>query len=202
MEEIHVIGYSGHAYVCIETALSANKSVVGYFETAEKQENPFQLPYLGSELKQTEFKRPIFVAIGDNLLRRKICHSLQPHNPSYTTLIHARSIVSNTATIESNSLINAGAIINAFTTIGFGTIINSGAVIEHNCIIGDFVHIAPSCTLAGDVKVGNNTFIGANSTVKQGITIGENITIGMGSVVTRDLLEPGVYVGSPAKKIK
>ena len=41
--------------------------------------------------------------------------------------------------------------------------------------------------------------IGSNSVIKENISIGDNIIIGMGSVVTKSLIEPGVYVGNPCK---
>ena len=44
--------------------------------------------------------------------------------------------------------------------------------------------------------------IGSNSVIKEHITIGNNIIIGMGSVVTKNLIDPGVYVGNPCKLIK
>ncbi len=49
--------------------------------------------------------------------------------------------------------------------------------------------------------VGNNVSIGTNSTILP-ITICDHVIIGAGSVVTKDIAEPGVYAGNPAKKIK
>jgi acetyltransferase-like isoleucine patch superfamily enzyme len=49
--------------------------------------------------------------------------------------------------------------------------------------------------------IGNNVSIGSNSTILP-VNICDNVVIGAGSVVTKDILLPGVYVGNPAKKIK
>ena len=49
--------------------------------------------------------------------------------------------------------------------------------------------------------IGNNVSIGTSSTILP-VKICDNVVIGAGSVVTKDILEPGVYVGNPAKKIK
>ena len=40
VKEINIIGYSGHSYVCIETALLNDIAVVGYFDTVKKNKNP------------------------------------------------------------------------------------------------------------------------------------------------------------------
>ena len=49
--------------------------------------------------------------------------------------------------------------------------------------------------------IGNNVSIGTNATILP-VKIVDNVVIGAGSVVTKDLLEPGVYVGNPARKIR
>jgi len=50
-------------------------------------------------------------------------------------------------------------------------------------------------------KIGNFVSIGTNATLLP-VTICDNVVIGAGAVVTKDILEPGTYVGNPAKKIK
>lgn len=49
--------------------------------------------------------------------------------------------------------------------------------------------------------IGNNVSIGTSSTVLP-VNICDNVVIGAGSVVTKDIEEPGTYVGNPARKLK
>ena len=49
--------------------------------------------------------------------------------------------------------------------------------------------------------VGNKVSIGSNSTILP-VSICDNVVIGAGSVVTKDITEPGVYAGNPARKMK
>ena len=44
--------------------------------------------------------------------------------------------------------------------------------------------------------------VGTGAQILQGLTICDDTIIGAGAVVTKDILEPGTYVGIPAKKIK
>lgn len=95
-----------------------------------------------------------------------------------------------------------------------------------NIYIGDYVMFGPNVTLlAGghrfdninipmslckqklptddkDIIIKNDVWIGANVTVLKGVTINEGCVIGAGSVVTKDTLSYGVYVGNPAKLIR
>ena len=50
-------------------------------------------------------------------------------------------------------------------------------------------------------QIGNNVSIGSNATIMP-VNICDRVVIGAGSVVTRDISEPGVYVGNPAKKLR
>ena len=52
-----------------------------------------------------------------------------------------------------------------------------------------------------DNKVGENfTYVAPLN--MYGAKVGDDITVGAGSVVTKDLKEPGIYAGNPARRIK
>lgn len=49
--------------------------------------------------------------------------------------------------------------------------------------------------------IGNNVSIGTNATILP-VTIADNVVVGAGSVVTKDIVEAGIYAGNPARKIR
>ena len=50
-------------------------------------------------------------------------------------------------------------------------------------------------------KIGSHVSIGTNATILP-VTICDNVVIGAGSVVTKNITEPGIYAGNPAKKME
>jgi acetyltransferase-like isoleucine patch superfamily enzyme len=48
-------------------------------------------------------------------------------------------------------------------------------------------------------SIGNRVSIGSNATILP-VTICDDVVIGAGAVVTRDITEPGIYAGNPARK--
>ena len=66
-----IIGYSGHSYGCIEVAIKQEYSIVGYHDISEKFNNPYNLDYLGHE-DNIDPNNKVFIATGDNTIRRKI----------------------------------------------------------------------------------------------------------------------------------
>ncbi len=200
-KKFKIIGYSGHSFVCIDSAESMGLKAVGYFDIKENLLNPYKLTYCGNDNKISK-KDQLFISIGNNSIRKKVYNEVIKNNSLDLVIIHQKSIVSNSVFIEKQTLINAGAIINSNVLIGKGCIVNTGAIIDHECIIGNFSHIAPGATLAGKVTVGKNCFIGANSSIIQDVKIGDNVVIGAGTVVIRDVPNNLKIVGNPARIIK
>lgn len=52
------------------------------------------------------------------------------------------------------------------------------------------------------VYIGDGTWIGAGAIVLPGVKIGKGCIIGAGSVVTKNCEDHGLYVGSPAKRVR
>ena len=85
--------------------------------------------------------------------------------------------------------------------------IGSHTMLGPNVCVYDHDHVFDEDGVHGDLKsspihLGERCWIAANSLVTRGVEIADNILIGGASVVTDSLLEPGVYVGTPARLIK
>ncbi len=206
-KEIVLVGYSGHSFVVADILLAAKLLIAGYCESEIKSKNPFSLKYLESEnvffsIKENSTSYEAFVCIGDSFIRERIFKHLSSCSVNIINAIHPQAIVGNHVEFGNGVMVAANATINPCCNIGDGVICNTSCSIDHECIIGDFSHIAPGTILCGNVTIGKNCFIGANATIIPGKKINDRITVGAGSVVTSDLIEPGIYVGSPAKLIK
>ncbi len=68
--------------------------------------------------------------------------------------------------------------------------------------INTYEYINKIATKEADIWVEDEVWIGANATILPGVRLGKCSVIGAGSVVLSDTESYGVYVGSPARKIK
>ncbi len=50
-------------------------------------------------------------------------------------------------------------------------------------------------------RIGSRVSLGSNSTILP-VAICDDVVVGAGSVVTRDITEPGIYVGNPARLLR
>ena len=94
-----------------------------------------------------------------------------------------------------------GAIVTTNVTIGKHVHLNLHVTVGHDCILGDYFTAAPGARISGNVTIGECVYVGSNAVIIEKLTICDNVTIGAGAVVTKDITEPGTYVGIPAKKI-
>lgn len=70
------------------------------------------------------------------------------------------------------------------------------------CEIGNDVSIGHNAVVHG-AKIGNNVLVGMGAVVMDNAVIPDNTVIAAGTVVlSNSVLEPGVYAGVPAKKVK
>lgn len=127
---------------------------------------------------------PLFIAIGDNRLRRRMADNIEAEFP---VLIAPSAYVDPTAVIGEGTVVMQHATVQAGAVIGRHCIVNTGAVVDHECRLADFVHVSPGAVLCGNVKVGEETWIGANATVIQGLTVGARSIVGAGSTVLTDV---------------
>ena len=203
---VAIIGYSGHAHTGVDLLIASGYKVKAYCDNAEKEYNPFNLEFLGSEKDPTVQKKlkqyDYFIGVGNNnLLRRKIYETLFPMLGQPVNAIHPSAVISPSVKIKFGHFIASNVSINALTELGMTAVCNTGSVIEHGCIVGDFTFIAPGAVLCGDVTIGENTFVGANSVIKQGIIVGKNVTIGAGAVILQDVPDNVMIVGNPGRII-
>lgn len=202
-DKIVLIGYSGHAYVVLDTLKANGRSIVHYLEKEEKKANPYGLKYSGPEAgregQELLGQHPYFIAIGENDLRAKIDQVIKGTLAS--AIIHPKAIIADLTDIGDGTLVAAGAIVNPLAKIGRCAIINSGAIVEHECRVGDYAHVAPGATLLGNVSIGERTLIGGNAVVLPGVIIGPDCTVGAGAIVRKNVPAGTIVVGNPARKL-
>lgn len=200
-DSIILVGGSGHAKVIIDCVRASGGRVFGILDDGiAAGTEVLGVPVLG---KTADYKRYLeykfLIAIGSNAVRRKIAQNM---DTAWCTVVHPTAVVSPYAVIGEGTVVMPGAVINAGAAVGSHCIINTGAIVEHDNVLGDYVHISPNAALGGTVTVGEGTHIGIGACVRNNTDICGGCTIGAGAAVVKDILEPGTYVGVPARRME
>ena len=102
--------------------------------------------------------------------------------------------------IGNNCKVQSHTFICELVTIGNNTFIGHGVMFINDLMKEGFPAGGDRSKWKRTV-VGNNVSIGSNATILP-VEICDGAVIGAGSVVTKDILEHGIYAGNPARKIK
>lgn len=120
--------------------------------------------------------------------------------------------------------IGEGTFIGPFVEIQKDVVIGSHCKIQSHTFICELVTIGNKCFIGHGVMfindlfenggpaqgdktkwkktlIGDGVSIGSNATILP-VNICDRVVIGAGAVVTRDIVEPGFYVGNPAKLLR
>jgi len=104
------------------------------------------------------------------------------------------------AVIGKRCRIQSHAFICELVTIGDDCFVSHGAM-----FINDAFAIGGPARGRRDLwrttRLGNHVSVGTNATILP-VSICDHVVIGAGSVVTRDLTEPGIYAGNPARLLR
>jgi sugar O-acyltransferase (sialic acid O-acetyltransferase NeuD family) len=209
MKDIIVIGGGGHARVIISILRKIRDYNIRGYTDPRNCGALLNVPYLGTDLDISNVVTPrekhLVLAvgqIGSGRSRHGIYSRLASLRLIFSNVISPDAIVNEGVAIEAGVVIMDGAIVNTGAKLGVGVIANTHATIEHDVTLEDWVHIAPGATISGGVTVGRYSMIGAGATVIEGKTIAPETIVGAGATVVHDLLEPGVYVGTPARRLR
>lgn len=88
------------------------------------------------------------------------------------------------------------------------TVVGDNTKIDVNSFVAHDVKIGKNCLLTSMVGIGGYAEIGDNCRIHGGVRIGNRVKICSGveigtlSLVLKDITEPGLYYGIPARKIK
>lgn len=135
---------------------------------------------------------------------------------------------SNVTVVEPSNLyectLGNDCFVGPFVEIQTGVEVGQGTRIQSHAFICELVTIGSDCfishgamfindpfatggparsnrSLWRGTSIGDRVSIGTNATILP-VAICDDVVIGAGAVVTRDITEPGIYAGNPARKIR
>jgi sugar O-acyltransferase (sialic acid O-acetyltransferase NeuD family) len=140
------------------------------------------------------------IAVGNPADKIKLLAKL-PEQTKFWNYISPNAYIADLK-LGTGNFICAGVIITTNVTIGNHVHLNLQTTIGHDSLLGDYVTTAPSVNISGNVTIGKAVYLGTKSCIREKISICDNVILGMNAGVISDIEESGIYVGTPAKKIR
>lgn len=192
----------------LDTQDKNNVTIVGYKQATLTQEYAW---WIGQECKHINIVEPdnlipsddtayIISITKDSHERINVIERLK--NKLFAKFIHASAVFHGTSKVGNGTFIGPNVSLFFNCNIGDHCIIGPYSMISHATTIGTSNIVHPGTIIAGSCTVGDYCLFGMRSTVIDKITIANGVQIVAGALVTKDITEPGKYVGSPARKVK
>lgn len=195
-----IIGAGGFAKEVYWSLSLSDRTECRFFVNDEYYDGKDNMILPLSNLNSEEYE--VVVAIADSYVRQRIVESL-PKSIRFFTHIHSSAqILGDDVEIGEGSIICAGTIITTNVKIGKHAHLNLITTIGHDNVIGDYFTTAPGTQISGNCIIGDRVYFGTRSCNRQKTKICNDVVIGLNSGVVKDITEPGIYIGTPAKKIK
>jgi carbonic anhydrase/acetyltransferase-like protein (isoleucine patch superfamily) len=108
---------------------------------------------------------------------------------------------------EAVNIIGKGTVISPFSSILLNSKINDHCLIETYCLLSHYSELKRNVILHSGVMIAGKTTIGENSVFNfkaaalNGLTICNNVEVGGASTITKNLDQPGRYIGSVARYV-
>lgn len=210
MKKLAIIGTRDLAYQITHFVTSDNQyNVVGYIDDLEPKGKIInERPVICSTQECEEYYKKgmfdcVIIGIGYSRfdLRKSIYEELKGKVP-FGTFIHSTCYVDPTAKIGEGCVIYPRCILDMNADIRPNVFINWGSGIGHDAIMHSHSFIAANVLIAGLSEVGEKCMIGNGTTFIDHIHVCNDVTIGGGATVVKNITEPGIYVGTPAKKLE
>ena len=193
MKKLALYGFGGHAR---EVAAQMGVDLVYFVDDQYLCEGALPISQFDPEVYQ------IMVAIADSQLRQQAVMRLPVHTEYFSFIHPSALLMSKKIEIGAGSFIGALSILTTDIRLGSHALLNRANQIGHDTVVGDFFSMMPGAIVGGNVQIGDAVYLGSGVNVREKIHIVDQVKIGLQSSVVKHIQEPGVYVGTPCRKIR
>lgn len=214
-KKVVIIGGEGNGGV-IASCIEDNRSrfadleweVAGFVNDFEIGKHINGYPVLGGTdsiqdlLKEDYYFMYAIHMIGRNILSEKIFLKMNIPLNRFATIIHKTAFVAQNAIIEPGVFLMSNTYIGPAAKIGYCTLVMANALIGHNTTVGPLCHFSVGSITSAYITIGKVSDVTLGAKVLEKRTIGNYAIAGANSLITKDIPDYEIHVGSPAKFMK
>jgi sugar O-acyltransferase (sialic acid O-acetyltransferase NeuD family) len=211
MRRLYVIGTGGLAREMAQLALRIDPAqqkwqFSGYIGR-DKSELGKSLPYgsvVGDDawLAALDEACDVVLGIGYPKLRKDVVERLARNDRlSFPNVIHPTvEIDREWLRMGKGNVITKGCIFTCDVVLGDFNFFNWNMTVGHDCRLGSYNVVNPGSSVSGYSQLEDEILVGSGARILERRRISSRAVIGAGAVVTRDIVEEGVYIGIPARR--
>ncbi len=140
--------------------------------------------------------------IGRNVLTEKVFRKVNIPKERFATIIHKTAFVSESAILEPGVFVMSNCYIGPQAHIGQCSLMMANSLIGHNTTVGPLCHFSVGSITSSYITIGTCSDVTLGARVIEKRKIGNFAVAGAASLVTHDIPDYEIHVGTPAKFMK
>lgn len=140
--------------------------------------------------------------IGRNVLTEKVFNKMRIPLERFATIVHKSAFVADNSVLEPGVVVMSNTYIGPKAHIGACSLVLANALIGHNTMVGKLCHFSVGSITSSYVKIGKVSDVTLGARVLEKRNIGNYAVAGAHSLVTKDIPDYEIHVGSPARFFK
>lgn len=140
--------------------------------------------------------------VGRNTLIEKTFNKIDIPLERLGTVVHHSAFIAKSAELEPGVFVMSNCYVGPQSRLGHCTMMMANTVVGHNSILGPFCHIAAGGIVSSYDVIGKCSSIAFGTIVLEKRRMGDFCVAGANSVVSHDIPDYEIHVGSPARYLK
>lgn len=140
--------------------------------------------------------------IGRNVKSEEVFLKMNIPKERFATVVHKTAFVADNAILDPGVFIMSNCYIGPAAKIGMCCLIMANSMIGHNTTVGPLCHFSVGSITSSYVEIGRVSDVTLGARVLEKRKIGNYAVAGASSLVTRDIPDYEIHIGSPAKFYK
>lgn len=214
-KKVIIIGGEGNGGVvasCIEDNRNRFNDheweVAGFLNDFEKGNRINGYPVLGGTDEVDKFLADDYYfmyaihMIGRNVKSEELFLGMNIPQNRYATIVNKSAFVADNAVLEPGVLVMSNCYVGPAAHIGMCSLVMANALIGHNTTVGPLCHFSVGSITSSYVNIGKVSDVTLGAKVLEKRKLGNYSVAGANSLVTHDIPDYEIHVGSPAKFLK
>ena len=140
--------------------------------------------------------------IGRNILTEKTFRRVNIPRERFATIVHKTAFVADSAILEPGAFVMSNCYVGAQARIGQCSLMMANSLVGHNTTVGPLCHFSVGSITSSYITIGLCSDVTLGAKVIEKVKIGNFAVAGAGSLVTRDIPDFEIHVGTPARFMK
>ena len=140
--------------------------------------------------------------IGRNILTEKTFRKVNIPRERFATIVHKTAFVADSAVLEPGVFVMSNCYVGAQARLGQCSLMMANSLVGHNTTVGPLCHFSVGSITSSYITIGLCSDVTFGAKVIEKVKIGDFAVAGAGSLVTHNIPDYEIHVGTPAKFMK